>query len=78
MIGDEEVYTDIMRHVHAQITDGTWKLLGWWRAATTKDDVSSLVVPKVHIVNMEKNGVVAKYALPLAADNNVLPPLADN
>ena len=63
MRSDPDAFADIMDHIQAQLQDGTWRVLGWMKAATTKDD-ATLCTQRMHIVKMERNGgPPLKYAL---------------
>lgn len=53
------------QHAKTELTTGTWKLLGWWKAATTKE--GAVHSPRVHIVNLEKNQAVAQFVAPAPA-----------
>ena len=55
---DEEL-DDIVQHVEQQIADGTWSLVGWWKANSTSED-ATYYVPTSHIIALRKTSEIRK------------------
>lgn len=57
----------MMDHVEHQLSEGTWNLMGWFKAVTTKED--GVVQPKFHVVRLEKNSAIERFVVPRAVDD---------
>lgn len=57
----------MMDHVENQLSEGTWNLMGWFKAVTTKED--GIVQPKFHVVRLETNGVTERFVVSWAVDD---------
>lgn len=59
---NETWFTAMMEHVECELLDGTWNVLGWYKAATTKGN--GIIHPRLHIVRLRKNGLIRKSVVP--------------
>jgi hypothetical protein len=57
---DPQLFADIVDHVENVVCEGTWKVMGWWKAATT--DETATFFARVHIVHIEKNGQIRMWS----------------
>lgn len=59
-------------HAKLQLMTGTWRLLGWFKAASTTE--GAVYNPRVHIVNLKKNSPVVRFVAPEPDQEEENPP----
>lgn len=68
---DASMVSLMMTHAKAQLMTGTWRLLGWWKAASTTE--GSVYNPRLHILNLTKNEPVVRFIAPAPPQNDNAP-----
>lgn len=63
----------MVAHAKKELSTGTWRLLGWWKAASTTE--AAVYNPRLHIVNLVKNQPVVWFVTPGAPLNIVAGPI---
>lgn len=59
---NETWFSAMIEHVECELLDGTWNVLGWYKASTTKNN--GIIHPRLHIVRLRKNGPIRKFVVP--------------